>query len=156
MPSEKNIIKEADLILRYILPLGTIATLHTVVIRKIQQIGKNHNPNLHQAAYDENATGENPNESHSHSCVWKIMSISTFGFTAEMTFLKVIAFVLYSLQTSGLVNFRVDSDERFYYVFKCSLTHGMNPVLEIATIPPLRKTIVQMGKDYWKFIRDVM
>ncbi|TPP57688.1 hypothetical protein FGIG_00990 [Fasciola gigantica] len=83
--------------------------LHTIVIRKIQQLGKNQNPSLHQAAYDENASGENPNESYSHSCVWKLMLISTFGFTAEMTVLEVVAFILYSLQTSGLVSFRVDS-----------------------------------------------
>ncbi|KAA0193212.1 hypothetical protein FBUS_03611 [Fasciolopsis buskii] len=150
-PTGEVALQIVDLILRYIFPLSVIGSLHTLVIMRVCRLQREEN------ARQEEQRQQLPNhDSQSYARVGRNLSISTLGFTAEMLVLEVIALVFNLMQTAGVVDFRPDSIGRLIYVYLCSLASAINPALAIATVPPLRETIIEILNEWTTFIRGVL
>ncbi|KAA0193211.1 hypothetical protein FBUS_03612 [Fasciolopsis buskii] len=135
-----------DVFVRYLFPLTVILTMYLITMRVVRKLQAEH------SAKSADSVGLQCSDLNPYLSVWNCLSISTTGFAIELTILEVTALIMYTLQEFGLINFRVDSIGRMYYVYGCAVIAGLNPGLEIATIPALRKTTVQLFVDLTNFV----
>ncbi|VDP78755.1 unnamed protein product [Echinostoma caproni] len=67
------------------------------------------------------------------------LSASTTGFCTIMILLALLGAVMSVLYELSLIDFRFDSIARAYFIAVCGLVSSSIPVIQIRTIPPLRR-----------------
>ncbi|VDP67036.1 unnamed protein product [Echinostoma caproni] len=143
-----------DMSMRLLIPIFVTVGLHIVVMRKLRRLRNEYNSQTRNCPENSDSSRGPPSSvsSNPYSAVWHALSVSTFGFTAELTVLELTAFIMYLLQGLNRVNFQVDSIARLYYTLVCAMASGLNPALEIATVPPLQEYVSQMVISVWSVL----
>ncbi|VDP85540.1 unnamed protein product [Echinostoma caproni] len=135
-------IRAIEIVLRYTIPMIVSCSLNLTVVWKLHHLGifKSWMVSNTQAA--GNTSGQTDSTDPLVSLRNRIF-LSTFGLNVELTMQEIVSITLTVLHYQGVLNFGLQSKIRIYFLFGIALCSGLNPVLPIITVEPLRNTMLR-------------
>ncbi|KAA0188067.1 hypothetical protein FBUS_01285 [Fasciolopsis buskii] len=81
--------------------------------------------------------------------VQNTLSAATFGFCFVFAFLAMVGTVMSVLSITNRLDFRFDSVSRMYFNCTCGLASSLIPVINLFTVPPLRRWYLESIRNIY-------